>query len=547
SGPSFDDWQWRFSTLPFPFRGLGFYSAGDVLNYAFLASRLQSDSLQTKLLRHFGRIGALEQEMRDLDVENKQMKERECKLHNAFDKFNHIKGESLNKYYLTFTLPINDMSIDNMQMEQFQVNTNFLNSLPPEWSKFVTDVKHVKDLHTTNFDQLHTYLEQHELHLNEVRLLRERNQDPLAFNNATSSGGNNGSGQARVVKCYNCQGKGHMARQCTQPKRLRNAAWYKDKAMLAEAQEDRQVNEEQLIFLVDPRVPDGQAVQTIIPNNDAFQTEDLNTYDSDGDDISNAKAVLMANISDYGSDVISEVPHSETYLNDMENQSVHAMRDFEYMGKASKEHNNELLTAELERYKERVKTFKQRLNIDLSSREKMINSYMDDMIKEKLALKEQVDSLEQNISNQIKEKEWITSAKVVPPKKTTSHSVKTQKPRLKVYNRKPRIVKNVGLSKKVVESKNANHSEPNHSWRSNALDIPSSSSLVMIVPVAAVPRAVDLADSLVSTSIDQDAPSTSIPSTQDQEHSLIISQGFEESPKTPHFHDDPLLESLHKD
>ncbi|GJX03212.1 hypothetical protein Tco_0189128 [Tanacetum coccineum] len=53
--------------------------------------------------------------------------------------------------------------------------------LPPEWSKFVTDVKLVKDLHTSNFDQLHAYLEQHELHANEVRIMRERNQDPLAF------------------------------------------------------------------------------------------------------------------------------------------------------------------------------------------------------------------------------------------------------------------------------------------------------------------------------------------------------------------------------
>nr|GEW45547.1 integrase, catalytic region, zinc finger, CCHC-type, peptidase aspartic, catalytic [Tanacetum cinerariifolium] len=44
---------------------------------------------------------------------------------------------------------------------------------------------------------------------------------------------------ARVVKCYNCQGEGHMARQCTQPKQPRNAAWYKDKEMLAEAQEAR--------------------------------------------------------------------------------------------------------------------------------------------------------------------------------------------------------------------------------------------------------------------------------------------------------------------
>ncbi|GJW30403.1 hypothetical protein Tco_0047278 [Tanacetum coccineum] len=52
SGPGFGDWQWRLATLPFAFGGLGVYSAGDVLNYAFLASRLQSAALQTKLLRH---------------------------------------------------------------------------------------------------------------------------------------------------------------------------------------------------------------------------------------------------------------------------------------------------------------------------------------------------------------------------------------------------------------------------------------------------------------------------------------------------------------
>ncbi|GJW31744.1 hypothetical protein Tco_0051776 [Tanacetum coccineum] len=37
----------------------------------------------------------------------------------------------------------------------------------------------------------------------------------------------------------------------------------------------------------DPGVPASQA-QTIIPHNAAFQTEDLDTYDSDCDDLSNA-------------------------------------------------------------------------------------------------------------------------------------------------------------------------------------------------------------------------------------------------------------------
>ncbi|GJX39568.1 hypothetical protein Tco_0252871 [Tanacetum coccineum] len=69
----------------------------------------------------------------------------------------------------------------SLTKQEREFNTKFLNSLPPEWSKFVTDVKLVKDLHTSNFDQLHAYLEQHELDANEVRIMRKRNQDPLAF------------------------------------------------------------------------------------------------------------------------------------------------------------------------------------------------------------------------------------------------------------------------------------------------------------------------------------------------------------------------------
>ncbi|GJX03262.1 hypothetical protein Tco_0189178 [Tanacetum coccineum] len=118
--------------------------------------------------------------------------------------------------------------------------------------------------------------------------------------NATSSGGNNTSIQAR------------------------------EKTMLAKVLESGQIlDEEQLAFLADPDILDGQAAQTTIPNNATFQTEDLDAYESDCDDISNAKAVLMANLSNYGSDVISEVPHSESYHNDIDNQSVHAMQDFE--------------------------------------------------------------------------------------------------------------------------------------------------------------------------------------------------------------------------
>ncbi|GJR92099.1 hypothetical protein Tco_0216110 [Tanacetum coccineum] len=69
----------------------------------------------------------------------------------------------------------------------------------------------------------------------------------------------------------------------------------------------------------------------------------------------------------------------------------------------------------------------------------------------------------------------------------------------------------------------------------------SSTKCKYSIQVVATLEIVDKADSLVN-SIDQDAPSTSIPSTQEQEQSPIISQGVEEYPKTPHFHDDPLHE-----
>ncbi|GJY66074.1 hypothetical protein Tco_0468312 [Tanacetum coccineum] len=60
--------------------------------------------------------------------------------------------------------------------------------------------------------------------------------------NATSSGGNNAGGQERVVKCYNYQ-----------------------------AQEAGQIlDEEQLAFLADPGIPDGQVTQITILNIAAF-------------------------------------------------------------------------------------------------------------------------------------------------------------------------------------------------------------------------------------------------------------------------------------
>nr|GEU38659.1 retrotransposon protein, putative, unclassified [Tanacetum cinerariifolium] len=325
--------------------------------------------------------------------------------------------------------------------------------------------------------------------------------------NATSSEGNNASEQARVVKCYNCQGEGHMARQCTQPKKPRNAKRYKDKAMLAEAQDAGQVlDEEKLAFL---GIPDGQAIQTIILNNVAFQTEELDTYDSDCDDVSNEKAILMANISNYGSDIISEdfgkrfVPQQELLadetlwyhmLNPSTKSSGALTVKIEAPKKLPKESqlnaNSKLICATCKKF-----MFDSVHDLCLLDFVKNVNDHAKSTKKHK---KQNIWKPTGYVFTEVGFK-WkptgrtftivgnscpltrIISANVVPHKQTTSHSVETQKPEIKVYSRKPKNVKIIGLSKKakIVESKNANHSEPNHTWGSNALDIPSSSSRIM--------------------------------------------------------------------
>ncbi|GKD46715.1 hypothetical protein Tco_1271360 [Tanacetum coccineum] len=347
--------------------------------------------------------------------------ERECKLYDTFDKFTHIKKESLHLYYLRFTQLINDMNIYNMKLEQFQVNTKFLNSLPPEWSKFMTDVKLVKDLHTTNFDQLYAYLEQHEFHANKSSYNNPQFQQQFSLSQSPQYGSthptqhysttypstpnaitypsapyphaysltvhqesysglavhvfkqgddpidainkmmsflsivvtscfpstnnqlrnsSNPRQQATIhdgrvtvqplqgkinFLCY-CQGEGHMARQCLKPKRKMDATWFREKVLLVEAQRNGKVlTEEELEFLADPGIAKGPVTQSVITHNAAYQVDDLDAYDTDYDEISTPKAVLMANLSSYGSDVLSEVPISDNTNNDMLNQSVQEM------------------------------------------------------------------------------------------------------------------------------------------------------------------------------------------------------------------------------
>ncbi|GKC03037.1 hypothetical protein Tco_0994647, partial [Tanacetum coccineum] len=75
----------------------------------------------------------------------------------------------------------------------------------------------------------------------------------------------------------------------------------------------------------DLKINEALVAQQTIPQNSAFQIEYLDTYDSECDDLSSAKVILMAHLSSYDSDVLSEVPYTDSYPNDMLNQDVQEM------------------------------------------------------------------------------------------------------------------------------------------------------------------------------------------------------------------------------
>nr|GEZ46555.1 hypothetical protein [Tanacetum cinerariifolium] len=122
-----------------------------------------------------------------------------------------------------------------------------------------------------------------------------------------ASGSSGTSGKQRVIVCYNCKGEGHMSKQCTKPKRRRDEQWFNDKVLLVQAQANGQVlQEEELEFLADPGIAKTSRTQYAVTNNAAYQADDLDTYDSDCDELNSAKIDLMAILSHYGSNNLAE-------------------------------------------------------------------------------------------------------------------------------------------------------------------------------------------------------------------------------------------------
>ncbi|GJS34442.1 integrase, catalytic region, zinc finger, CCHC-type containing protein [Tanacetum coccineum] len=212
--------------------------------------------------------------------ESINVQDLETNLYWEFGKFTSRDGESLESYYSRFYKMMNELVRNQCDVTNHQVNVQFLLQLQPEWQRFVTLVKQSQELKTVSYHKLYDILKQHQNEVNEIRAERlARTANPLALSTrnrgkaiVTSSAPTYDPEPATVtedeemskekeidklmalislsenvgtpvvvqksgIQCYNCKEYGHVSRECQKPKRVKDAAYHKEKMLLCKQEE----------------------------------------------------------------------------------------------------------------------------------------------------------------------------------------------------------------------------------------------------------------------------------------------------------------------
>nr|GFA98620.1 hypothetical protein [Tanacetum cinerariifolium] len=158
--------------------------------------------------------------------------------------------------------------------EKIASNFKILNNLQPEWSRHVIIVHQTKDLHTADYTQLYDFLKYNQKEVDELKGMNMgqdrqmkmvrgnggnqfrqyvgqntanlagyndviRNQNQIGNGNlvAARAEGNATRQNGNQIRCYNCMGVGHYARNCIVRPRRRDAAYLQTQLLIAQKEE----------------------------------------------------------------------------------------------------------------------------------------------------------------------------------------------------------------------------------------------------------------------------------------------------------------------
>ncbi|GKC10815.1 zf-CCHC domain-containing protein [Tanacetum coccineum] len=164
--------------------------------------------------------------------------DRECKLYDEFDKFAYKKGDTLRNDPIDTINHVMSFLTAIVTSRYLTINNQLRNSSNPRQQATINNGRVT------------------------LQPIQGRQTSLATGTSRTYTPGASGSNsrKQRTVICYNFKREGHMSKQCTKPKRKWDDSWFKDKVLLVQAQASGQIlHEEELAFLADPLIPEGQA------------------------------------------------------------------------------------------------------------------------------------------------------------------------------------------------------------------------------------------------------------------------------------------------